>query len=262
MNILNSLKQAEKILIKFSDAPQLDAQRLLRHVLKIKESSWLYAHGEENLDKKTEERLKELVAERATRKPLAYILGEWEFYGRPYYVTPDVLVPRPATENLIAATLPYIGVWRDAHQGETMTIADVGTGSGIIAMTLALELSKPANTGESAGVQFIATDISEKALKIARKNARRHGVEHKIELLRGNMLEPLKNRKIDLIVSNPPYLPSSEVHRLDPRVALDGGPDGQKFVRQIQASGIPAIIETTGGQIISFPSSLLSSQVR
>lgn len=254
MQISKNLKQAERQLLNVSDAPHLDAERLLMQVLKLKESSWLYSHGEEELDQKSQEKFEKLVQERATGKPLAYILGEWEFYGRPFYVTPDVLVPRPETENLVAAALKIIK--------PGMTIADIGTGSGIIAITLTLDMRDR--------VTMLATDISEKSLEVAKKNAARHGVLDQIEFLQGDVLTPLKNCKIDLIVSNPPYIPTTEFDqftpegwkqglKFEPRLALDGGPDGQKFVRQIQESGIPAIIETTGGKITSFPSSLLLS---
>lgn len=281
MQVSEILKKAEADLATVSDAPRIDAERLLVHVLKIHESSWLYAHGEEDLDKKTQKRFEELVRERATGKPLAYILGEWEFYGRPFYVTPDVLVPRPETENLIEEALKYIA--------PGMTVADVGTGSGVIAVTLARELAtssrrKAADSPfvrgsksdlfplpyEGGGgraerdgvVKILATDISPAALKIAKKNAARHGVADRIEFLQGDMLEPIKNKKSDLIVSNPPYVPSAEINKFEPRLALDGGPDGQRFVEQLAASGVPTILETINGEIISFPSSLLSSQLQ
>ena len=127
IKISTALRSAQEALQEFSDAPHLDAERLLMHVLKIKEASWLHSHGEEELDAETQQKFEELVEERATGKPLAYILGEWEFYGRPFYVTPDVLVPRPETEELIRQALPYIDVWRGIHPEEVRTIADIGT---------------------------------------------------------------------------------------------------------------------------------------
>lgn len=265
MPVSKILKQAEALLQHTSDAPRLDAEWLLLHVLGQRESSFLYAYGEMKLGKKTHKKFETLVQERATGKPLAYILGEWEFYGRPFYVTEDVLVPRPETENLIEVVLPFIDEWRKKHLGETMVIVDIGTGSGVIIITLALELSKfhiPYSK-----FQFLATDISPAALEVAKRNAARHGVQDQIEFSQGDMLAPLKNRTIDLIVSNPPYIPSHQIphpvskqvpHRVwnaglkfEPRIALDGGLDGQDFIRQIQAAGIPAIFESTGGSITS-----------
>lgn len=268
--IAEALRQAQVSLQKISDAPRLDAERLLLFVLRKKEASWLYAHGEEELSEGQQREFERLVAERATGKPLAYILGEWEFYGRPFYVTPDVLVPRPATEELLEKAL--------AHIQDDMVVADIGTGSGVIAVTLALETQTPSSSplsggaqeknssldkGRMGGVSFIATDISPAALKVAKKNAQRHGVERMIEFLQGDMLTPLHDRKIDLIISNPPYLPAETLAeagwtvntvglQFEPRAALDGGPDGQRFARQIAAANIPAWVETTGGVTRSF----------
>lgn len=242
MTLTSFLALAVTRLASASDAAQLDADRLLLHVLNKKESSWLTAHGEEELTPEQQEEFERLANERATGKPLAYILGEWEFYGRMFYVTPDVLVPRPETENLIEEALKYVT--------PGMTVADIGTGSGVIAVTLALETR----------ANILATDISPAALRVATKNAQRHGVEKQIEFIQEDMTISLGKRKIDLIVSNPPYLPAEALAKagystdtlglnFEPRIALDGGKDGQDFIRKIQASGIPALVETTGGGI-------------
>ena len=219
---------------------------------------------------------------RKTGMPLAYILGEVDFFGRTFIVTPDVLIPRPDTEALIEKALEYIirhaGLRPGIH--EEITIADICTGSGIIVITLALELEKlmQLKANEAKSYRFIATDISPAAIAIAKQNAQNHGVADTIEFIEGDMLDPFdfaqgKPHKIDLIVSNPPYIQTSELDAIyspqqpylphfnakrwnvgllfEPRIALDGGPDGQKFVNQIKTSGIPAIIETTGGAIIT-----------
>ncbi len=255
-----------------SDEPRIDAERLLLHVLKQTESAWLYAHPDHTLTQSEAQGFKDLVAERATGKPLAYILGEWEFYGRPFYVTPDVLIPRPETEHLIEAALSHLTLSLSSleERDYPFTIVDIGTGSGCIAITLALELSRRGRDSLSSSeereakpgeVKIFATDISPAALAVAKRNAQRHGVLNKIEFLEGDMLKPLKGRQIDLIVSNPPYIPTAEVSKarstletrglkFEPRAALDGGPDGHIFVNQIKNAGIPALVETTGGHIV------------
>lgn len=265
-----------------SDAPALDAERLLLHVLGEAESSVLYAHGEKELSAQQAERLEALIARRATGEPLAYILGEWEFYGRPFFVTPDVLIPRPETENLVEAALSYLS--RSSPKlGEgplPFVIADIGTGSGCVAITLVLELSTHYSL-PTTNWHIIATDISPAALAVAQKNAERHGVVDSIEFIQEDMLAFLdtptpsrspsdrgRKAKIDLIVSNPPYIPTAELDspaprgvqgkletaglKFEPRIALDGGIDGQKFVEQIKNAGIPALVETTDGVIVSY----------
>ncbi len=260
MTITLALQTTTSKLSEASDAPTLDAERLLLHILGRSESAWLYAHGDQTLTSAQEKMLTELVERRLTGEPLAYILGEWEFYGRSFLVTPDVLIPRPETENLVEAALQYI----EKIKRPEVTIADIGTGSGCIAITLACELESRNST-----FKILATDISPAALAVARKNADRYGVTHHIEFLEGDMLQPIADRQVDLVVSNPPYVPSQELDQshfalrasrdkietrgldFEPRIALDGGPDGQKFVEQIKNAGIPAFVEGTKSYIDS-----------
>lgn len=260
MTIASALQFSQACLNQTSDAAHLDAERLLLQVLGRGESAWLYARYDQQLPVEAEQRFRELTLERATGKPLAYILGEWEFWGRPFFVTPDVLVPRPETEGLVEAALAYVASQLSVVSGP-LVIADIGTGSGCIAVTLACEL---------ANFQFIATDISPAALAVARTNAKRHGVADQIEFLEGDMLSPVSDRKIDLIVSNPPYIPSNELSSpklgegrgvryketvgltFEPRVALDGGQDGQYFINQLKNAGVPALVEGTNGEIITW----------
>ena len=238
-----------------SDAPELDAQRILLHVLKKEDVSYLLAHSDEIISDQNLETIRDMAEKRKTGMPLAYILGHADFYGRTFTVTPDVLVPRPDTEAVIDKALEYIT--HNFNTKKELVIADICTGSGIIAITLALELPH---------VHIIATDISPTALAIAKQNAEKHGVLDRIEFLQGDLLFPILNKKIDLIASNPPYVPSQELktaknsqdtHGLlfEPKIALDGGEDGLKFVNQIkeysQTNNIPAIIETVGGEIIT-----------
>ncbi|MBI1833442.1 MAG: peptide chain release factor N(5)-glutamine methyltransferase [Candidatus Andersenbacteria bacterium] len=252
MTIQQTISRARTLLASASDAPDLDTERLLLHVLKKADAAWIYAHNDTELTEAQNDFFQELITQRASGKPLAYILGEAEFYGRPFYVDENVLVPRPETEGLIHETLKYVS--KNAKGNNTFTIADIGTGSGCIAITLALELP--------AHFTIIAIDISPEALEVAKRNAVRHHVIDKIKFIQGNMLEPLKDQRVDLIVSNPPYIPTSELNVslksdaldtrglvFEPRLALDGGIDGQTYVKQIKKSGVPFILETTGGLV-------------
>lgn len=236
---------------KHSDAPHLDAERIMLAVLQQQDASYLLAHTGEALEGAALRNIQHMTALRASGMPLAYVLGEADFYGRTFSVTADTLIPRPETEQLIEKALAYIQQNFSTHT--TLTIADIGTGSGIVAITLALELGST--------YHLVATDISPAALEVAKENAKIHGVLDRIEFIEGDMLTPFQTRVIDLIVSNPPYVPSGELQKagdtietrgllFEPSLALDGGIDGQVFVQQIQASGIPAIVETTGGRII------------
>ncbi len=288
-NIGEILRNITKSLTNYSDAPHIDAQRIILHVLKQREPSYLLAHATDVLTAPQLQEITSMVTQRKTGMPLAYILGEADFYGRTFIVTPDVLIPRPDTETLIEKALEYVK--KNFENKKEVTIADICTGSGIIAITLALELVRltKALPAVLAGISYklVATDTSPAALRIAKLNAEKHGVADKIEFIEGDMLNPIKNQHVDLIVSNPPYIPTAELAQLslrgaesdeaistyhaarllrsarndssletrglmfEPRIALDGGPDGQLFVDQIKASGIPAIIETTGGEIIT-----------
>ncbi|MEO6077179.1 MAG: HemK/PrmC family methyltransferase [Candidatus Andersenbacteria bacterium] len=274
-------KHIARALRNTSDAPELDAQRIILHSLEKRDASYLISHAEEVLTAEQEKNILSMANIRKTGMPLAYVLGEADFYGRTFIATQDVLIPRPDTEFLIEKALEYIQ--NNFQNKKEIVITDLCTGSGIIAITLALELKN---------IHIIATDISNSALNIAKQNAEQHSVSDRIEFLEGNLLEPIKNKKIDLIVSNPPYVPSAELASLraqrsnlaarhagitttphplplplmqggentagllfEPQIALDGGKDGLDFVRQIQeyskTHNIPAIIEIVGGEIIA-----------
>jgi len=169
------------------------------------------------------------VARRVLREPMAYILGRIEFFGLDFRVTQDVLIPRPSTETLIERALTL----------KPARVLDIGTGSGAIAVVLAKH-----------GASVVATDLSNEVLAIARENADRHGV--RVEFVRADLFV---DGSFDLIVSNPPYIPSAEIDRLqpevrqEPRVALDGGPDGLDAVRRILAARrSPLLLEIGAGQ--------------
>lgn len=249
-NIDYALAWGRKTLFPTSDAPNIDVERLLVHVMGKKDTSWLYAHGDTQLTSLQEDQFKQYIERRAKGEPLAYILGYTEFYGRKFAVTPDVLIPRPETEELVRQSLEYI----KPRAKQTFTVADIGTGSGCIAITLALELPKT--------VHLIATDVSPRALEIARKNAEHHGVASSIEFREGDMLEPLQNTPLNLIVSNPPYVPTAELREpptnetrglaFEPHNALDGGEDGNRHINILAASKIPAFLEAQNGEVITW----------
>lgn len=151
---------------------------------------------------------RELVRRRSGREPVARILGHREFYSRDFEVTPDVLVPRPETEHLVDSVLE----WVRARKLDLLTVADIGTGSGCIAVTLACELPE---------ARVVATDISQKALDVAARNARAHDVQNRLELVRGDLLEALDQptrRRFDVLVSNPPYIDAAVRQALQPEV--------------------------------------------
>jgi release factor glutamine methyltransferase len=262
MTIGQALIIAKNKLVGISDSPELDAQWLLQKILNKHETSWLLAHGEEILEDDQELKFKQLLKRRSTGEPLAYILGAWEFFGRNFYVDNNVLIPRPSTEKLIELALQAIPDLSAANTNKPFVIADIGTGSGCIAITLCLELNK---RQQATKFSIIATDISEAALNVAKKNAAKHNVRNQIEFLTGNFLAPLKDKNVNLIVSNPPYVPSAEITQakqspttntlgitFEPALALDGGPEGKDFVSRIKKSGIPSVVETIDGKIVLF----------
>jgi release factor glutamine methyltransferase len=170
-----------------------------------------------------------LFKRRGFREPLQYVLGTQEFCGLDFQVTPDVLIPRPETELLVEVVKQKCAGISGA------LIADVGTGSGCVAIALARALPE---------ATLYATDRSPRALVVAQKNAKRHGVHHRVTFLSGNLLDPIQllglQGHLDAIVSNPPYIPDAdlaalqpEVERFEPRLALDGGNDGLVFHRRL-----------------------------
>lgn len=253
LTVTQTLQRARRALSGVSDAPALDAEWLLTHVLDVSDPTHLLTHSERVLTPAETAAFMAALATRQQGVPLAYILGEWDFYGRTFFVTPAVLVPRPATEALVDQALSIIATWSAQYQ-RPLRVADIGTGSGCIAITLARETKTP--------LHLVATDISSEALAVARRNATRHSVSAQIEFIQGDMLVPLHDWPVDLIVSNPPYVPAADLAQADsardthglifePPQALIGGADGQQYVQALLRSGIPAIVESTDGQIVS-----------
>ncbi|PIZ00245.1 peptide chain release factor N(5)-glutamine methyltransferase [bacterium (Candidatus Howlettbacteria) CG_4_10_14_0_8_um_filter_40_9] len=213
------------------------ATLLLANVLK-KDRTYIYAHGEEKLSTKQSDLFKKYIKRRKTHEPVWYILSEVEFYGRKFYVNNDVLTPRPETEILLQEVLKSIS----NIQFPISNVIELGTGSGIIVITLAEEIKK---------IKIIATDISDKTLKVAKKNAKLHGVEKQIEFFEGDLLSPITNNKLrftnTILVANLPYIPHEDMESLqfdvlhhEPRVALDGGKQGieiyERLLKQMKES--------------------------
>jgi release factor glutamine methyltransferase len=208
------------------DSPAADARLLLGAVLE-RERGWLVAHGDEPLGARAEARFEQLLGERARGTPVAYLTGEAWFYGRRFAITRDVLVPRPESEHLVAAALEFL-----RGLGERpLRACDVGTGSGILALTLASEV--PA-------LSVVGGDVSAAALALAERNARSLGLTGRVRFACGDLLEAVAGEPLfDCLVANLPYVPSADVPgppdplAFEPRLALDGGPDGLALYRRL-----------------------------
>ena len=216
---------------------RLEAEVMVMTVMRMTRQN-LVAEQEAEVPFTETQQLAGIVAQRLERTPLAYIIGYREFYGINVVVTPDVLIPRPETEGIVEHTLFMALMGMETRE---LTIADVGTGSGAIAVNLAIHL--PA-------ARIYAVDISEPALDVAAYNIRGHAVHDRIRLGHGDLLEPLPE-PVDLIVANLPYIPTERIPTLqpevqqEPSVALDGGPDGLDLVRRLLAQA-PAKLNSPG----------------
>src|SRR5512135_542537 len=221
-------------LLPLSDTPQLDAQVLLAHIFE-KPRTWLLAHTSASPDVKSAARLEKLIRRLENGEPLPYVLGHWEFFGLDFRLTPDVLIPRPETELLVESAIAWLRA-SPAEGPEEQMIADIGTGSGCIAVSLARNVPN---------IHVLATDISQAAIKVARSNAKRLKVLPQIDFLTCDMLpEHGKSlgaaRPFNLVCANLPYIPTGKLHSLpvfkrEPTVALDGGPDGLDPFRKLFA---------------------------
>jgi len=218
---------------------ELEARLLAQEALRLSYAE-LVAHRQEQVPSPVVAELEVLLRRRLQREPLAYVLGWAEFYGRRFACDRRALVPRPETETLVEAASE---VCRELEPGEW--VAEVGTGSGVIAVSLALENPR---------LQLWATDVAASALQVARLNVQRHRVGERVHLVEGSLLAPLlapeRAERVAVLVSNLPYVPSGELARLqpevrdwEPRQALDGGPDGLRLYGELlrQASGLPRL---------------------
>jgi len=211
-----------------SDTPRLDAEVLLAAARGCQRIQ-LYTAFDELADDKTRQTFRDWVRRRAEGTPVAYLVGYREFYSMRFRVSPEVLIPRPETELLVVRLLDLVK--QRQNTGGAVTIADVGTGSGIIAVSAAKHLSEPRVT---------AIDISTGALEVARLNAADYGVQNRIEWVTGDLLAAVSNRQFDFIVSNPPYVSEAEfaelpttVRDFEPRQALLAGPHGTEVIERL-----------------------------
>jgi release factor glutamine methyltransferase len=202
-------------------------------------TSWVLSHPEYQLDPKEEAVLNTSLSRLVSREPLAYITGKQSFFGLEFNVTLNVLIPRPETEILVEQAIQAAELF-----SRPLAIADVGTGSGCISISLAKSLSN---------VWIIATDISSNALRIAKENIHYHHVENHIRLVQVNLLIGIQ-KKFHIICANLPYIPTEKLNELsllnhEPRLALDGGKDGLIFIRQL-FQGIQGKLHAGGVVII------------
>lgn len=250
MTIREAWQQASSFLRErgIEDGPS-SAEWLLQHALGMSRSE-CFMRWSERFPEELRERWEQLLVRRAKGEPVQYIVGEQEFYGLPFRVTSDVLIPRPETELLVEQV---IAEGRRLWPGGSPLVADIGCGSGAIAVTVAVKCSS---------WNVTATDISPAAVEVARGNARLNGVGERVSFYCGDLLEAyIKERlAIDILVSNPPYIESGDLPRLQPEVrlfepalALDGGTDGLTFYRRIleqvrQLPSPPAVLGFELGQ--------------
>jgi release factor glutamine methyltransferase len=226
----NHLSLLRQQLEPYSDSASLDAQVLLAHLLE-KSRSWLLAHPEAQLSGDQEQSFHQALKRLQNGEPLPYVLGEWEFFGLSFQVTPAVLIPRPETELLVEQALMSLQTrphWLTTAS-QQLCLADIGAGSGCIAISLAYHLP---------GVRILATDISIAALQVARLNARRHSVSDRLHLLQADLLDSFAPvPTFHLICANLPYIPRAAladlaVSKQEPSLALDGGPDGLELINR------------------------------
>jgi release factor glutamine methyltransferase len=223
-----------------SESPRLDAEVMLAHVLDWQRVQ-LYTHFTDEVAEGPRGRFRDLVRRRSEGSPVAYLVGRKEFYSLPLEVSPAVLIPRPESEFVV---VEFLSMTKDL---ESVRAVDVGTGSGCLAI---------ASASRKPGARFVAIDTSEPALALARKNAARHNVADRIDFRLGDVLGPVAGEEpFDVVVSNPPYIPTADIPGLEvgvrdyePHLALDGGPDGLAVVRKLVEQSVPLL--KPGGHLI------------
>jgi len=189
----------------------------------------LHLRRKDSLGKDKSVFVSSVLKRRIKGEPIQYILGKTDFFGLDFYVNPDVLIPRPETELLVETAVELL---TPKSELRTINILDIGTGSGCIAVSLAKSIKN---------AKVYATDISKNALAVAAKNAKKHRVDHKIKFIHSDLFNTrqLRANNYELIISNPPYIPTGQIDKLqrevlfEPRLSLDGGSDGLKFIKKI-----------------------------
>ena len=242
MNLWEALQEGKRLLSPVSDEPGVEAELLLRHVLHF-DRGQLYRRLTEELERTFEESYRSLLSRRAAHEPTPYILGHKEFFGLDFEVTPAAIIPRPETEALVEEAIAFV---QNRPVDQLVAIADVGTGCGTIAVTLASLLPT---------AQLIAIDSSAEALALALRNAAQRPAAQPIRFLQGDLLDPV-DPPLDLIVANLPYIPTArwaqlppEIRDREPREGLDGGPDGMFQIARLLAMA-PAYLADEGGIIL------------
>ncbi len=267
LTIQHSLLTIKSRLAPHTATPSLDAQVLLAH-LTGHPRAWLLAHPSATLTPPAIQNLEASLQKLEAGLPLPYLLGEWEFFGLKFNITPDVLIPRPETELLVETALAWLNhsplPAGRGTSGKGVYAVDVGTGSGCIAISLAVHCPQ---------LHLLATDLSPAALEVARHNAQKHGVADRITFLEADLLDfpsppsslRLYPSSFSLITANLPYIPTATLHTLDvygrePTLALDGGPDGLTLIRRLLTQAVTHLapgglmlleIEATQGQLAS-----------
>ena len=219
-------------LASHTDTPALDASVLLAHII-ARPRTWVMAHPEFTLTTEQQNHLDDSLERLERGESFPYVLGHWEFFGREFDITPDVSIPRPETELLVEKALAWL-----EDSPVRRTVADVGTGSGVIAVSIAVNMPD---------AYVLATDISHEALEVARNNARKFDALHRIDfvqcdLLPGHVASLATERHFDLICANLPYIPTATLNSLpiferEPTLALDGGEDGLALIRRLLQIG-------------------------
>jgi release factor glutamine methyltransferase len=224
-------------------SPEADARLLLGHILGRKPLE-LILDGNRRLTPPEQDGFAALLEARVARRPLQHLVGDVEFYGRTFRVVPGVLVPRPETETVVEAALAVLDA--AAPHVPLARIADIGSGAGVIGLTLA---------AERPPVQVCCIDRDAAAAALTSRNAMELGIAGRVQVVRGDGVGPLARGGFDLLVSNPPYLPSAlipklepEVRNHDPRLALDGGPDGLEVIRRLLVEAGPVL--RPGGHLV------------
>lgn len=230
------------------DNPRRATEMLLAHVLGVDRLK-LYMDPDRPANELERATFRDLVERAVAHEPVDYLVGKSPFFSMMLTVNPDVLIPRPSTETLIEHVIQHA---RRTPGFNSPTIADVGTGSGAIAIALAKHIPHS---------RVIATDISEKALAVARENAGAHQVADRIEFRQGDLLEPIAHERLRYLVSNPPYISDAEWRGVEPNVkdyepqsALRGGADGLRYLRELIEKGRP-LLDNPGQLVLESSSS-------
>jgi release factor glutamine methyltransferase len=237
MTVAEGLRDGSKLLQENTIAePEREAVLLMGHAIK-RDRTFIYANPEYRLNAVESILFKAVLRRRAAHEPFQYIVGRQEFYGLEFYVTPDVLIPRPETEILVETAI------KEFQNYENCKFLEVGVGSGCISVSILANLPN---------AKALGGDVSYKALVVAGNNAENNGVAKRLDLQLSNVYDSIDDREFDLIVSNPPYVPHAdldslqrEVRDFEPKAALFGGTDGLEIIRRI-IKGAPKLLRPNG----------------